>query len=129
MIESIETCNRFDKYFNRAILEWPEKIEVKKIIFTVDDKSIFSTIDMYKLYEEISDKYLGGDEEVLMVHIHECIYKIMHMTARYTSVIRPRDLRRSEVREIFEGIISSLSREYGWRDQDFAMVEAYFSEK
>ena len=128
MIESIEVFERFDGHFERAISEWPEVIEIKNLIFTVDDKSLFLTSEMYDLYEEISSKHFGSDEEVFMAHLHICIYRIMHTAARFTSVIRPRDLRRSEVRGLFEDMLRTLSTEEGWRDQDFAAVDAYFAQ-
>ena len=129
MIESIEICDRFDKYFDRGISEWPEILEIKNIVFTANDKSLFLAGNMYNIYDEISGKYIGSDEEVFMTHIHRCIFLRMHNAAQFMSVIRPKDLRRSEVRDIFEKTLRTLSKEQGWDDQDFAAIDAYFAEK
>jgi len=94
MIESVEICERFDRYFERAVAEWSEEVEVKSILFKSKNKDLFSTIDMCDLSERISHVYLGRDDEVIMRHLHDCIYIVPHFAAKHMSLVRPRDLRR-----------------------------------
>jgi hypothetical protein len=117
----------FDALFERAAAEWPDEVFIENIDLR-DDKATFTTPHLYDLSELISHRYLKHSEEVIMRNLHDSIYGLLHSAARYCVTVRPRELRRSELREKFERRLRKTPVSDGWPDEAMKLIADYLAD-
>jgi hypothetical protein len=121
---------KFDELFIRVAGNWPETIDASKIRRGPGDR--YSINELGDIWDEVDALYIKTDDEVLTLELCHSLYAVLHKAADMCVVLRPMELRRDFVREIFERRLrESMSRwsTLNWTKADMEVAEAYFQEK
>jgi hypothetical protein len=116
---------RFASLFARAVSEWPQTISAEAI---QRYNNGISVNDLFELYENLSEKYRGADDEVVMDALHLSIYSVLLESAVHQVRLRPSELRRFAVRTKFEERLRSsmAAADLNWNNLDHEMAREYF---
>ena len=140
----------FDKLFKQALIEWPkflnlelESEEFEEVISTDKGYDLvrykrsswnkkfdaYVVKGLYELCEDISKKYYGHPQELLMVNLHDNIFKIVRNLAKYLTYLELNHLRPEMVQQNFEEILAGgvKNKREDWRKEEIQIINNYFS--
>jgi hypothetical protein len=118
----------FDKLYARALSEWPKEIKFGQLRHYNVSNQTYSTRDLWLLCEEITERNFNSADEVLINHLHDAIYIILHDLAGHCTNIKMSQVRKESVRSKFETRLISANRiakKLKWTDDDRKLVSAY----
>ncbi|MEM5787434.1 MAG: hypothetical protein AAGU11_08960 [Syntrophobacteraceae bacterium] len=115
---------QFAKLFRLAVRDWPHWINLNPIEYY--DSKRYQVVGLYKLSDEIADKYIGSKDEVIMRNLHDAFYIVLRRAAICCTRLRVKDLRESEVRIHFEQRLKKVTEDADWGKEDFELIELYF---
>ncbi len=141
---------KFESLFKKALNEWPGelKLDLEDQVLTevrpTDkgyDLCAYQTIqwdgnpekyvvkNLYDICEKISEIHLDTEEEVIWIHIHDAIDKVIYSISLFTTYIFLKNLRLAMVKQEFEFLLKGILKDtepVGWRLQDIQLIKQYF---
>ncbi len=112
----------FDHFFNAAIAEWPERLELK----VVACGPVYVVQGLAPLQEKLSANWANTSFAVLMSNMHWAISAVVNRAFETQQVVHIRDLNKDAIREKFEADLNViLHRSLNWSSADIAAIKAY----
>lgn len=107
----------FNDILEEALHDWPAELD---LVIKSYSSGIYSVQSLDEIGDDISDKYIGSECEIIMRNVHDAIFSSIHEVARQLSRIVLADLR---VEFIAEKLKTNLERSIaidglGWNEVD-----------
>lgn len=120
----------FDNLFKRALAAWPEVLDLSVLEYANPDLSSYSVRGLGRLSDEIEDKYIGTNTEIITRTLEDAIYIVIHDTAKTVLKLELSSIRPEAVRLVFEKRLkeAAAAKDLNWRPEDYALAEAYFAQ-
>lgn len=120
---------KFNVLLKRALRKWPPKIDLnltKTNVGTINER--YSVGDIGNTEDDISEKYIGALDEVMMRSLHSAISETIHALAVFCKQIEVNNIRDEEIKRRFERrLMNALSNDaLGWLPEDKLLVNEYF---
>lgn len=119
----------FPDLFFRAIADWPGVVDVHQLISYATAPDLYTVSGLWETVEQISDRYRGKPEEVLMVNLHWTFYSTIHSAALFCIEFRPSVLRSHTVKKEFtERLEHAISMpDLGWSAEDISLANTFLN--
>lgn len=124
---SVKTDISFNALYQRAILGWPEVMNVGNLIRY--NKPAYQLPDAIEdLIDSIEKKYTAVDDEILMRGLKISISILIHKIAEYSTHVRPSEIRKDELKKLFERWLKEekVRDDLSWTEDDYKLAELYF---
>ena len=120
----------FKSLFRQALNNWPEVIDLSTLEYAESDLSRYTVKGLGVLSDEIEDKIIGSDLEVISSALHIAIYTLLLSAAKFVMEVRSSSIRPEMVKLIFEERLkaSSLRCDLNWDEEDYEVVKSYFAQ-
>jgi hypothetical protein len=118
----------FKNLFEQALAAWPEQFDLSMLERAAPDLNRYAVKGLGRLSDEIGDRYIGTDSEVITRTLQGAIYSVIHATAKTVLKLELLSIRPEAVRLVFEKKLkeTAASTDLNWRPEDYALAEAYF---
>jgi hypothetical protein len=119
----------FSLIFEHAISEWPVSIDVEALYYAKDKPQKYSVIGLGEMKDDICEKYLNTEYELLICNMHEAIFVTVRSLAELCTLININHIRKSVVKKKFEEKIRRAIEipELNANSEDIALVKKYLS--
>lgn len=120
----------FKTLFEQALVDWPEKLDLSVLERAAPDFSRYAVKGLGRLCDDIKEKYIGTDSEVITRTLQGAIYSVIHATAKTALELKMSSIRPQAVRLLFENKLkeTAAATDLNWRSEDYALAEAYFAQ-
>ena len=120
----------FDDLYKRALSDWPKALDLSELQHAELDLSRYTIKGLGGLSDDIEHKAIDTDLEVIFRELHMSIYSVIHSIAKFSREIKTSSIRPKAVQLVFEKCLkaSSLRSDLNWNDEDYKLVESYFSQ-
>ena len=118
---------RFTELFQKALADWPECVDLSLLDYSKTPERRYSVKGLGELEDDISTRYIGMENEILMRNLHYVIFVTLHKLAPECKSLRMCDLREDTVKVRFEEWLRKSLNIDGWAVDDVALVERYFA--
>lgn len=117
---------KFEALFLRVVKDWPETIDASEIRVGPGDR--YSIKGLYEISENADASYIGKSDEIITRNVNDAIYEALHKAAAISVVLRPMELRRDLIREIFERRLNNCLSSVDWTEADRRLAGDYLRE-
>ncbi len=120
----------FESLFQQALNNWPEVLDLSTLEYAEPDLSRYTVKGLGVLSDEIEDKIIGSDLEVISSALHIAIYTLLLSAAKFVLEVKRSSIRPEMVKLIFEERLKAFSSrsDLNWNEEDYKLVESYFSQ-
>lgn len=120
----------FDGLYNSALKDWPYIIDLSELQQALPDLSRYSVKGLGLLSDDIEEKYIGKENEIIWRGLNSAIFEVIHTIAKTVVKVEKNTIRPEAVRLIFEKRLkqSAESNSLNWLPEDYALVVSYFSQ-
>jgi hypothetical protein len=82
------------------------------------------------VFDEIEEKIIGSELEIIFSDLHASIYTLLFSAAKFVMEAKRSSIRPKTVQLIFEKRLkaSSSRTDLNWNEGDYKLVELYFSQ-
>lgn len=118
----------FSVLMTQALSEWPQQLDFQ-LFHVSKDMSNYSVKGLGMMADDIADKYINHELEVIYRHLHLAIEIELHKVAKYVVKMSTRNLRPELVCIKFESFLLEIKNginDCGWGDPDLKIIDAYF---
>ncbi|KFX60639.1 hypothetical protein [Paraburkholderia fungorum] len=121
---------RFNDLLARALLEWPDEIDLSTLLHRDAESGRYSVAGLYDTSDIREARYIGSDEEIVMRNLHNSIFGVLHDVAKYVTHTRLLYLRTEAVRLEFEGHLKACMEmpDLGYPPAAIELGRRYFAE-
>lgn len=118
----------FDDLYKLALTDWPNVIDLTELQQALPDISRYTVKGLGVLSDDIEEKYIGKENEIIWRELNSAIYEIIHATAKTVINVEKTSIRPEAVRLVFERQLksSAQSTTLNWQPEDYALVKSYF---
>jgi hypothetical protein len=116
---------RFAELFQNALGDWPAEIKLEPLRYIDKFNGRYSVQGLFDISEEISAKYIGAADEILMRTLHHAIYIELHRLAPAVTSLLLRTLRQSAVESRFQLCLLEAIKTDGWTPRDVDLARRY----
>lgn len=122
-------CN-FDELFCLALNEWPKIIDMSRFVYSKNEPSGYLIEGLGKIADEIGDRYIGCNEEIIFRNLHLTIFSILHECGRYLKYVNTDGLRKDIVKSKFDIRLRFVmdNKDLGYDENDISLARLYFLE-
>lgn len=119
----------FDRLFAQTSAEWPASLPAVVRFFDGEDgRTSYMVEGLVDLEDEIADRWIGSEAEVIVRHMHQAIAIRLHALAPEVKVLRPAALERRAVKAALDDLLGRLgAADAGWTAQDVYLIAQYFA--
>lgn len=121
---------KFINLFRQALLDWPVEIDLTEIQHATPDLGRYIVKGLSDVSDEIEDKYIGSEMEVLLCNLHTAIYTVVLAAAKYVVSVEMSSIRPEAVRLVFERRLQyeRSANDLNWQTEDYDLVDLYFAQ-
>jgi hypothetical protein len=142
----------FENLFTQHLIDWPKRLALNlhtqvfseavptnkgyEIIKYKNfpwngEKNGYIVENLGKIEDEILDKYLGRNDEVIWSYLNRSFGIVIHEAAYYLQMLNMKDLRKEPVKKHFEEglkiVINEKKEETSWPLEQIDLAKRYFS--
>ena len=139
---------KFENLFKKALSEWPDEMELQledqvltevrpsdegydlciyKTVPWDGDREAYVVKNLRKIYNKATDSHLDTEEEVIWIHVHKAITRIIRRLSLFTTHITLKNLRLEPVKQELEAELRRILKDRDWAPQDIELIEQYFA--
>lgn len=114
----------FDRLFEAAIAEWPERLDLK----VVESGPVLFVEGLARLQEKLAAQWVGKPSGVLMRNMHWAISAVANRAFEKREPVVVRDLSKDAIRAKFEADLNViLHRPLNWQPAEIAAIKQYLA--
>ncbi|CAK0752984.1 Immunity protein 63 domain-containing protein [Gammaproteobacteria bacterium] len=120
----------FENIIKQALTDWPKELDVSELQHASLNLDRYTVNGLGALSDEIEEKYIGKENEVIHRELHNAIYEVIHEAAKCITNIQASSIRSEAVRLVFERRLRKSASSLGlnWQPEDFTLVRSYFEQ-
>ena len=121
----------FESLYAQALVAWPNVLDLRELQHVAPEFSRYTVKGLGMIFDEIEERTIGKENEIIWRNLHYAIYGVIHETAKNVVKLEATSVRLDAVRLGFERRLRKAvsTPDLNWTVEDISLVNRYFTQQ